>query len=116
MAAVLSAPSGATANNRAPVESNPLAIFATRLSRVSLEDIETALAVDKPTASRIRSGEKVVSAQSLARLISLCGLKLVDREKVCVDRRAYESMTYIASKAMADQSMAQQLIWDEGAP
>lgn len=112
--AALSAPIGAIPSNPAPTENNPVAILATRLSRVPLEEIERLLGVDKPTASRIRSGEKATSVQALARLIPLCGLKLVDREKVCVDRRAYESMTYIASKAMADQAMAQQLIWDEG--
>src|SRR5690349_3893317 len=111
MSAVLQPREGAIPNNGSPVESNALAFFATRLSRVPLEDIESTLGVDKPTASRIRSGEKAVSAQQLVRLIALGHMKLVDSDKVCVDRKAYDSMTYIASKAMANQQTAQTLIW-----
>jgi hypothetical protein len=83
------------------------------LSDLSLDVIVEAIGGDRSTASRIRSGERAATLSELLRLIPLCGLKLVDRDKVCVDRRAYESMTYIASKAMADQGTAQKLIWDE---
>lgn len=113
MATVL-APEGANARNSAPVASNPIAILTTRLSNLSLDDIVAALGGDRPKASRIRSGEREATIAELARLIPLCNLKLVDKDKVCVDRKAYESMTYIASKAMANEQTAQQLIWDEG--
>lgn len=109
----LSAPQGASSSNLAPSGSNPVAILATRLSKLSLEEIARALGKDDTAACKVRSGERACSVTDLAKLIPLCGLKLVDRDKVCVDRRAYESMTYIASKAMADQATSQRLIWDE---
>lgn len=112
--AALSAPEGATASNDAPAPSNPVALLATRLSKVSLEEIGRALGKDDTAACKIRSGERTATLNELAKLIPLCGLKLVDVSKVCVDRKAYESMTYIAHKAMANQAVAQTLIWDEG--
>lgn len=113
MAAVFG-PNGAMTNNSAPEGNNPVALLATRLSNLSLDDIIACLGGDRPRASRIRSGEREATIAELAKLIPLCGLKLVAKDKVCVDRQAYESMTYIASKAMADQQVAQRLIWDEG--
>ena len=113
MTAAFLAPSGATSSNRAPEPGNPVALLASRLARLPLEEIARVLGKDDTAACKIRSGERAVSVSDLAKLIPACGLKLVDREKVCVDRRAYESMTYIASKAMADQQSAQRLIWDE---
>lgn len=110
----LSAPEGAIDSNSAPAASNPVALLATRLSAVSLDDIVSVIGGERTKASRIRSGEREATITELVRLIALCGLKLVDKDKVCVDRRAYDSMTYIASKAMADQQTAQRLIWDEG--
>lgn len=110
----LSAPEGATANNSAPSANNPVATFTTRLSGVTLDDIIAVLGGDRPKASRIRSGVREATITELVRLLPLCGLKLVDKDKVCVDRKAYESMTYIASKAMANEQTAQKLIWDEG--
>ena len=113
MAAVFG-PDGANTSNLAVLAGNPVALLATRLSDLSLDVIAAALGKDRTVASRIRSGEREATVAELARLIPLCGLKLVDKDKVCVDRRAYDSMTYIASRAMADQQTAQRLIWDEG--
>ena len=113
MAAVFQ-PSGAIPSNPAPGVGNSVAILATRLSKLSLEDIARALGKDDTAACKVRSGERACTVQELAKLIPLCHLKLVDLDKVCVDRQAYESMTYIASKAMADKDTAQRLIWDEG--
>lgn len=111
--AALSAPGGASSSNLAALVGNPVALLSTRLTKCSLEDIAKVLGKDDTTASRIRSGERNATLAELARLIPLCGLKLVDKDKVCVDRRAYESMTYIASRALADQETSQRLIWDE---
>lgn len=114
MSAVPSALGAAITSNLAPEVGNPVAILATSLANVSLSDISKVLGKDTTICSRIRSGEREATIGELARLIPLCGLKLVSVDKVCVDRRAYESMTYIASKAMADQATAKKLIWDEG--
>jgi hypothetical protein len=83
------------------------------LAKVPLEEIARAIGKDDTAACKVRSGERAATIAELMKLIPLCGLKLVDKDKICVDRRAYESMTYIASKAMADQQSAQRLIWDE---
>jgi hypothetical protein len=112
MAAVF-ASQEATPRNITPILGNPVALLASRLSKLPLEDIARALGKDDTAACKIRSGERACTVGELAKLIPLCGLKLVDRDKVCVDRQAYESMTYIATKAMSNQSMAQQLVWDE---
>ena len=109
-----SPPQGAIASNPAPTVSNSVAVLTTRLQDLSLDQISAVLGGDRSTASRIRSGERAATLTELVRLIPLCGLKLVDKDKVCVDRKAYESMTYIASKAMACEQTAQKLIWDEG--
>lgn len=113
MAAVF-APDGAIPSNGSQVGGNGLALFATRIANVPLEEIARVLGKERTQACRIRSGEKEATLQDLVRLLPLCGLKLVDKDKVCVDRKAYDSMSYIASKALANQATAQTLIWDEG--
>jgi hypothetical protein len=50
--------------------------------------------------------------QCLAIIYQL-GFKVVPSDKVCVDKAMYESLTTIASKAMANQSIAHQLMWDD---
>ncbi len=114
MSAELSAPTGASASNGAPVVGNPVALLATRLAKLTLEEIAKVLGKDDTVACKIRSGDRAASVGDLAKLIPACGLKLVDKDKVCVDRKAYEAMSYIASKAMANQETSQKLIWDEG--
>ncbi len=84
-----------------------------RLAQLSLKDIARALGRDESVASRARSGEREATLAELCALIDLCELKLVDKSRVCVDRQAYESMTYIASKAMSDPAMSRQLIWED---
>lgn len=113
MTAGLSPLDGATPSNLATAGSNPVAVLSTRLSKVALEEIARALGCDDTTASRVRSGERARSVMDLAKLIPLCGLKLVDKDKVCVDRPTYDAMTLIASKAMANPQTARTLIWDE---
>lgn len=113
MTGALSAPQGASASNGVPEPSNPVGILATRLAKLPLETIAHALGCDDTTACKVRSGERSRSVIDLAKLIPVCGLKLVDREKVCVDRATYNAMTLIASKAMANPDTARTLIWDE---
>lgn len=100
-------------SNVTPLPLNAVALLTTRLAKVSLEDIAHAIDKDVTAACKIRSGERAATVAEIAKLIPLCDLKLVDRSKVCVDRLAYESLTYLASKAMANQEMAQKLMWDE---
>lgn len=70
--------------------------------------LATAMGVSEATISRIKSEQLEQFCVVLAHL----GFKTVDVGKVCVDREAYESMTYIASKAMADKDISKKLIWE----
>jgi hypothetical protein len=83
------------------------------LLKVKLEDIARAIEKDETAACRVRANERPCTLSEFCKLVELAGLKVVDKDKVCVDRQAYESMTYIASKAMANEATAKTLIWDE---
>lgn len=113
MAAEPSAPGGAGASNFTGAASNFAQEFARRLARLGLDVIARAIRKDDTSACKVRSGEQRCTIGEFCALIEACGLKMVDRDKVCVDRRAYESMTYIASKALSDQQTSKRLIWDE---
>lgn len=71
--------------------------------------LATAMGVSETTISRFKSEQLEQFCLILAHL----GMKSVDASKVCVDREAYESMTYIASKAMADKDISKKLIWED---
>jgi hypothetical protein len=71
--------------------------------------LATAMGVSETTISRFKSEHLEQFCLILAHL----GMKSVDASKVCVDREAYESMTYIASKAMADKDISKKLIWED---
>ena len=113
MQAELSAPRGATASNGAAAAGNPVAVLATRLSRVPLEEIARALGKDDTAACRVRNGEKAVSVGDLAKLISLCGLKLVDASRFCVKRDEFEFMRKMTARALANEQVAQQLTFED---
>lgn len=68
---------------------------------------------DETAASRILSGERGCTLDEWCALIDLAGLKLVDRERVCVDAKAYDALTYLAQKAMANEQTARTLIWED---
>lgn len=90
-------------------------LVATRLARVPLDTIATAINKDDTQASRIRSGELGAKVPDVIAMLYAAGLKCVDATSICVDRVTYEAMTHIASKAMADRAIARQLVWNEEA-
>lgn len=112
MTAAASLPERAMTSNPAPSVGNPVALLATRLSKLPLEEIGRAIGKDDTAACKVRSGERACSVTDLAKLITACGLKLVDKDKVCVDRKTYDAMSYISSKAMSNEQIARTLIWD----
>lgn len=71
--------------------------------------LANAMGVSESTISRLKTEQ----LEQFALVIAHLGLKVVDIEKVCVDREAYESMTYIASKAMSDKDISKKLIWED---
>lgn len=90
-----------------------LRLVAARLNSTALDDLAHAISKSDSVASRIRSGESNVSIEDAVRLLYAAGLKVVPAEKVCVDRAAYEAMATIATRAMANPKIAQQLVWDD---
>lgn len=114
MTAALSAPSGASTSNVAPIGSNALAILSTRLAKMDLLEMARALGKEDTTsACKVRSGDRAVTVYEFAKLVTACGLKLVPKEKICVDPRAYESLAYLAQKAVRDEGICRTLTWDE---
>lgn len=93
--------------------SRQLRMLSQRLAKRSLNDLCGALNKDDSTASRIRSGESKLNLEEFCRLLQFLGLKLVDKNRVCVARETYESLAHIAAKAMRDEQTARRLMWDE---
>lgn len=92
----LSAPVGATTSTGAGSPRNMAQVICTRLLRTPLEKIAEAVGCDISGASRIRSGERAVSAMAWVNLADALGYKLVNKTKLCIEadearmlRRAY---------------------------
>lgn len=113
MTAESSAPRGASDSTADRALVNPAQLLSTRLTKIALSQIGDAIEKDETAACRIRSNERPCTLSEFCKLLELCHLKLVDRDRVCVDRQAYESMVYIAQKAMANQATAKSLIWED---
>lgn len=73
------------------------------LARMSLDAISRAIAKDDSTSSRVRSGEARLTVGELCDLIDAAELKLVSRDRVCVDRKKYEALATLAAAAMSDE-------------
>lgn len=84
-----------------------------RLARMPLDDIAKAIRKSDSTACRVRDGEQGLTVSEWVDLCISAKLKLVDIDKVCVDRAIYDGIAAVASKAMADPAIARQLVWDE---
>ncbi len=84
-----------------------------RLARMPLEPIAKAIGKSESTACRVRDGESPLSLCEFCDLVDLAGLKMVSKEKVCVDRPVYEAMATVATKAMSLPEFARQLVWDD---
>ena len=70
-------------------------------------NVAIASGVSESTISRTKAAMEDVIA-----LLYQLGFKVVDQGRVCVDRASYEAMAHIASKAMSNKEVAQQLIWE----
>lgn len=82
------------------------------LARMSLDAISKAIAKDDSTASRVRSGEARLTVGELCDLIEAADLKLVSRDRICVDRKKYEALATIAAAAMSDEASVKKLVWE----
>ncbi|HAC90928.1 MAG TPA: hypothetical protein DCF63_09890 [Planctomycetaceae bacterium] len=71
--------------------------------------IATAMGISETQVSRMKNEQ----LEQICVLLAHAGMKVVSNDKVCVNREAYESMSYIASKAMADRDISKRLIWED---
>jgi transcriptional regulator with XRE-family HTH domain len=81
-----------------------------RLAKVKNQDVGAAMGKDHSTVSRIASGEAGVKLDDLHGFLTALGLKIVDRDQVCIDRDIYISYKTIATAAMNDPA---KLNWDD---
>lgn len=82
------------------------------LARLPLDIIAKAIVKDESTASRVRSGEARITLGEFCELVDVAELKLVSRDRVCVDRKKYEALATIAAAAMSDEDSVNKLVWD----
>ena len=84
-----------------------------RLARLPLSEIAKVIDKDDSTASRLRSGEARLTVGEFSALLAAIGCKVVDKNRVCVDRKTYEAMAHINARAMRDEEIAKRLMWDD---
>jgi len=103
-------PSSSDALNTSARKSSQVLLGA--LARMPLEAISRAIAKDDSTSSRVRSGDARLTLGELCDLIDAAEMKLVSRDRVCVDRKKYEALATIAAAAMSDEESVNKLVWD----
>lgn len=72
--------------------------------------IATVLGVSEATISRLKNEH----LETLCAVLAHAGLKIVEAEAVCVDAATYRAVTHIATKAMANPTIAEQIVLGEG--
>lgn len=84
-----------------------------RLAKLPLDVIAKAIGKSDSSACRVRDGESPLTLTEWCELIEVAGLKLVSRDKYCVDKEIYDAMAAVATKAMGTPDIARRLVWDE---
>lgn len=87
-------------------------MLSTRLARLSGKEIGEACSCDHTQASRIASGQRGATIGEWCALIDLMGLKVVDKDKLCVSRQEHEFMRRTTARAMANEQVASMLFED----
>lgn len=87
-------------------------ILSTRLARLTGKEIGDACKCDHTQASRIASGQRGATVEEWCALLDLMGLKLVDKDKLCVSREQHEFMRRTTARAMANEQVAAMLFED----
>lgn len=80
-----------------------------RISAVGQNTIAAEIGVSAPTVSRFVADD----LQRACEVLAAAGLKLVEHDRVCVDRQTYTALSHIAAKAMKDPEIAQKLVWED---
>lgn len=88
-------------------------MLSTRLAKLSLEKIATAIGKDDTEACKVRSGERRCSLSEFCALLDLSGLKLVAKDRFCVKEEEFNFMRKMTARALANEQMAQQLTFED---
>lgn len=72
--------------------------------------LAAAMGVSESTVSRMLAPDHL---DKMALMLAHAGLKVVPIERICVDRQMFDAMSCIASRAMADEAVAQRLTWED---
>lgn len=72
--------------------------------------IESALGKQESWAKKVGAGNSGVMLDDIPRLIAILGLRLVDKNKFCVDKAVFESYRTLAAAAISDPK---KLEWEE---
>lgn len=80
-----------------------------RISAVGQNTVAIEIGVSPPTVSRFVSDD----LERACLILATVGLKVVQADRVCVDKKMYESLITIARAAMANQETMQQLVWED---
>jgi DNA-binding Xre family transcriptional regulator len=70
--------------------------------------VAEALGVSESTVSRMKDGD----IERLAKMLALCGLKIVPEEVHCYDAKFMESMLFLARRQLERMDNVEQLQWD----
>lgn len=112
MTAALSAAQAATSSTTARPVGNSRQALSIRVNRLSGEEIARELCCDLSTASRIASDQRGATMSQWLKLLDLCGLKLVSKDKLCVSRDEFEFMRRTTARAIANEQIAATLFED----
>ena len=86
-----------------------LHVIMQRLASVKNQTVGNAIGKDESTVSRIASGELGVKLADLQAFLSALGLKVVDKNQVCIDRDVFNSYRVLAKTALNNP---EKLDWD----
>jgi hypothetical protein len=83
------------------------------LAKLQLETIAQAIHKDDTAACKVRANERPCTLTEFCALIEAAGLKLVDKGRFCVKRDEFEFMRKMTARALANETVAQQLTFDD---
>ena len=87
-------------------------MLSQRIARLSGKQIGEVCNCDHTQASRIASGQRGATLDEWCALIEAVGLKLVDKDKLCVSRDQHEFMRRVTARVIANEEMSQRLFED----
>jgi transcriptional regulator with XRE-family HTH domain len=88
---------------------NERAILRALSERGKQQELAETLGVSDSTISRWKDGD----LEKFSNLLAACKLKVVATDRVCVREDEYKTMTRITSRALSNEKMANELLFDD---